>query len=524
MLEASLSSFATYGLGFYLIYIATLLFYRRFFHPLAHIPGPPLAGVTYLYEWYYDLYLGGQFTFNLKGLHKKYGPVVRINPDDVHIDDPDYFGEVYNQSNGRVDKPSRVAEAFGPYPAAIGTVSHELHRIRRSPLNPFFSKKSVNDLFLVMCRPTNILCKRLDEACKTGETINMKYIYAAVTLDIINDYCFASSTENVLKPDFGRKGFDDVDSFFAVSLLNIHIPWLLRLNYSLPVSHRFIFSPSDLYTHLPLQDRVNKFLTPALADVLDFRKDLSRQVENIRDGKDKSYENAGHRTLFHELLESKLPPSELKRDRLREEAFSVVTAGSGTTAQTLRGAAYHIAANRSIRQRLYDELRVAIPDPSDPPSLHKLEQLPYLSAVVKEGLRLCNPVTHRVSRQFPDKSLNCHGYVIPAGSTLGMTAYLTHHNENIYPEPTAFRPERWLEQDKSLERYLVSFSGGPRGCLGKNLARAELFLILALVFRQFDFDVSGVVRERDIDVSRDYMLAAQASDSPGILVKVKKAC
>ncbi|OJD13545.1 hypothetical protein AJ78_06005 [Emergomyces pasteurianus Ep9510] len=505
MLEASLSSLAAYGLGFYLSYIAALVFHRFFFHPLAHIPGPQLAGATYLYEWYYDLYLCGQFTFKLKEIHKKYGPVVRINPDYVHINDPDYFGEIYNQSNGRVDKPSRVAKAFGPYPAVIGTQSHELPRIRRGALNPFFSKKSVNDLFHVMCRPIDILCKRLDKACKTGETLNMKYMYAAVAQDIINDYCFATGPEYVLKPDFGRKSFDDVDSFVEISLINIHIPWLIHLSYSLP-------------------DRVIKYLTPALADILDFRKDISRQVENIRDGKDKSYENAGHRTLIHELLQSKLPPNELKRDRLRDEAFNTVKTGSGTIALTLREIAYHIAADQAIRQRLYNELRVAIPDPSKPPFLHELEQLPYLSAVIKEGLRLCNPITHRIGRQFPDKSFNCHGYVIPAGSDLGMTAYLIHLNEDIYPEPMAFKPERWLEQGKRLERYLVPFSGGPRACLGNNLARAELFLILALVFRQFDFDVSRVSRERDIDFSRDFLVAGQARDSPGILVKVKRVC
>jgi hypothetical protein len=55
-----------------------------------------------------------------------------------------------------------------------------------------------------------------------------------------------------------------------------------------------------------------------------------------------------------------------------------------------------------------------------------------------------------------------------------------------------------------------------------NLARAELFLILAAVFRQFDFDISAVRRDRDIDVSRDYILGAQARDSPGILVTVKE--
>ena len=86
-----------------------------------------------------------------------------------------------------------------------------------------------------MWHPIEILLDRLRSAAQTGETLNMKYIYAAVTLDIINAYCFAHEPFNVRQPDFGRKGFDDVDSFLEVSLLNIHIPWAMRFTYSLPV-------------------------------------------------------------------------------------------------------------------------------------------------------------------------------------------------------------------------------------------------------------------------------------------------
>ncbi|PWY82160.1 putative benzoate 4-monooxygenase cytochrome P450 [Aspergillus heteromorphus CBS 117.55] len=494
-----------YGTACYLIYAVALVIYRFYYHPLAHIPGPTLAKGTYLFEWYYDLYLGGQLTFKLQELHEEYGPVIRINPDEVHIHDPDFFDEVYNQTNGRAVKPQRVAEVFGPYPAAMGTQTHELHHIRRSALNPLFSRRSVQNLVPTMRKSIDILCTRLYAACKSDETFNMKHMYAALTLDIINDFCFAMEPQSTAKSDFDRKWFDDLDTFLEFSLLSIHIPWVMSWGHSIP-------------------DSINKILAPAMADLLDFRQDISLLVEAIRHSRDKSHEKTRHNTVIHDLLQSKLPPPELERDRLRDEVFSLVTAGSGTTAYVLRGTAYHISASPTIQTKLHQELQSAIPDPTNPPPLPDLEKLPYLCAVINEGLRLCDPAAHRTERQLPDKTLNCHGTVIPAGTMLGMTSFLTHRNEQIYPDPLAFRPERWLgNEGKRLDRYLVSFGRGPRACVGMNLARAELVLILAAVFRRFYFDVKDVSRERDIELSRDCIVAAQAKDSPGILVKVRVA-
>jgi cytochrome P450 len=127
-------------------------------------------------------------------------------------------------------------------------------------------------------------------------------------------------------------------------------------------------------------------------------------------------------------------------------------------------------------------------------------------------------------RQYPDKAFDYQGYQIPPNVTVGMSPNMVHFNEEKFPEPQVFKPERWFGPDATrLQRYLVSFSRGPRVCLGVVLARAELFIILASVFRQFEFDVSEIVRSRDIDLSRDYILGAHAVDSPGALVKVKLA-
>lgn len=106
-----------------------------------------------------------------------------------------------------------------------------------------------------------------------------------------------------------------------------------------------------------------------------------------------------------------------------------------------------------------------------------------------------------------------------------MTTLLIHENEDVFRDAQVFRPERWLDSKNSetphhLQRYLVAFSRGSRSCLGINLAWAELYLIVASVFRRFEFDVEGVVCERDIDVAKDVIMGVPRADSKGIVVKV----
>lgn len=72
-------------------YLLCLVTYRLFFHPLRHVPGPFLARLTYWYQIYYDAFCGGIMPRQMPGLHLKYGPVVRIAPDRVHINDPEFY-------------------------------------------------------------------------------------------------------------------------------------------------------------------------------------------------------------------------------------------------------------------------------------------------------------------------------------------------------------------------------------------------------------------------------------------------
>jgi len=246
----------------------------------------------------------------------------------------------------------------------------------------------------------------------------------------------------------------------------------------------------------------------------------------MKDDKKKAETKEGslQRTIFHELLESNLPPEEKSLERLWQEGQIVVGAGADTTANALTVSTFHLLDNPEKCRKLKAELEIAMPDKYAPARLGVIEKLPYLSAVLLEGLRLSYGVSSRLQRVAPTEVLKFHEWAIPPGTPVGMTSVLMHHNESIFPESYSFIPERWADQPdagRSLERYLVPFSKGSRQCIGINLARAELYLTLATVFRRYDMELFETTRERDVDLKHDMFLPQPSYESQGMRVIFK---
>lgn len=198
----------------------------------------------------------------------------------------------------------------------------------------------------------------------------------------------------------------------------------------------------------------------------------------------------------------------------------MIAAGQVTTADYLKKISYHILTNPDILTRLRTELSTIMPDPQVLPPLQQLEQLPYLNAVINEGFRISYGVTSRLQRVVPDGELQFREWVIPAGTPVGMTSIFMHDDPEKFPNPRTFKPDRWTEpESKNLERYLVNFSKGTRACLGQNLARAEIYLVLAAVFRQFDLELFETTRE-DADVAHDFFNPQAVQWSKGVRAMV----
>lgn len=225
------------------------------------------------------------------------------------------------------------------------------------------------------------------------------------------------------------------------------------------------------------------------------------------------------------MLESNLPDSEKSSKRVAQEAQTLVSAGSTTTVHFLKTTIYFILADANVHKRLKAELEKAIPDPNHMPPLHVLKQLCYLDCVVKEGSRLTHGPASRLTRTAPNQDLKFEEHILPAGTAISMSHFVQHRNADIFPEPDDFNPDRWVQTSErpfKLERYLVNFSRGARGCLGINLAQVEMYLTLATLFRRFHLELHNTDIS-DVEMAHDFFIPYARKDSKGVRVYIKQS-
>jgi cytochrome P450 len=168
---------------------------------------------------------------------------------------------------------------------------------------------------------------------------------------------------------------------------------------------------------------------------------------------------------------------------LRDELVTALAAGHETTATALAWALERVLGHPRVHARLVDEVRAlgAEPEPE------KLAALPYLDAAVKETLRM-RPVVPVVGRIL-QKPYRLGGYDLPAGTAVAPCVYLAHHDPQIYPEPFAFEPERFLDVQPDPASFLP-FGGGLRRCVGATFALYETKIVLGTMLAACDFTLA----------------------------------
>jgi cytochrome P450 len=236
---------------------------------------------------------------------------------------------------------------------------------------------------------------------------------------------------------FMEKGSDFNGIIGAIGGILVYVSLIGQV----PLAHKFLLGNPLLPKILPSIEEANKVLQFSVQQVQD-------RLNNPTPRKD----------ILNQLITThNKDPTNLSIDEIIAITTTNVIAGSDTTAISLASVLYHLAKYPEARKRLEQEITSAVREgrASNPITYAEAVNLPYLSAVIDEAMRI-HPATGLIlERRVPKGGISLHGVDLPEGTIVGVNAWALHHNKDIFgQDANTFRPERWIEGDKDVIREM----------------------------------------------------------------------
>ncbi|CCF34970.1 cytochrome P450 [Colletotrichum higginsianum] len=437
------------------VFAALALFYlaRCLSSPLLKVPGPGLSRFTSVVLRWHEF--GANRTLYIHSLHLKYGPVVRIAPNEVSFTSYEAVKEIYGSLGSGYDK-HRFYNLFKVFQrrTMFSTLEKGEHAKRKRLIADRYANSNV-------VKPTAMsgIEKRAEEfarqcadATKTSVDVYVKlHSYAC---DCITHHLFHPYGTNSLQIPEDTKMMEQVTT--DDSLRNR----LIQHHY--PVFYQYFSRLLDLFFDPRTTPLAKNFVVGATSKIDPAPFTLLSRLQD--------------------KTEKASSVNQLDNTDIAAECMDHMVAGIDTTGDSLCFLMWELSqpASLEFQKRLQDEIREH-PDVS-------FDKLSYLDAVVQEGLRCYPAIPMSLPRVVPDGGKQVDGYFIPGGSIVSSQAYSVHrNNEAVFPSPDVFNPERWMSPvgEAERKRHMFAFSHGGRGCVGKHLALAEMKTLLRAIYSRY---------------------------------------
>lgn len=255
----------------------------------------------------------------------------------------------------------------------------------------------------------------------------------------------------------------------------------------IPILHKFLLGNPLLIKVLPVLEMYNSVLNFTLK-VIESRGDFTH------DGKVLELDDdcAGRDQLSRWSAISAKDPSKISTEDLVVHTTANVMGGTDTTAATFRSVIYNLLRHPDLLAKLVREIDQAAASGQLSNLVTYKEvtaHLPYLQAIVKEAFRIHPSVPMIFERYVPAGGVEICGQYMPAGTNVGINPWVVQHDPNVFPDPEAFIPERWIENSpdrlREMEASMLLFGAGSRSCPGKSLAQVQLYKLITEIFRRF---------------------------------------
>ncbi|EED11797.1 benzoate 4-monooxygenase cytochrome P450, putative [Talaromyces stipitatus ATCC 10500] len=436
-------------------YIIGIILYRLYLSPLAGFPGPKIAAVTTLYEFYYDAVKGMKLYEHIQALHGIYGPIIRISPHELHIDDPDFYRTLNRKNN--LDKCPRY---YAIADTLVTTPDHERHYHWRAGVQSYY--KSAAERYEPIIYG---VVKRFSRGLT--DSVNLSSAFRTLTYEIICRVYLVPNPEGLLASDFAAHLNRSFGQF-------IRIMTLLRLLFGHTIANwiggagnvgfkLLALFPKRLHYHVTGWSLENE------NSIVHLQQKLARLVIDPLISSESLPDDPMCPMLPAIYASDKVPPEAKKRSSLLPDTLGVVLAGTEATANVLDTIMYYLLKDKEKLERLQTELWETLPGNSENVDFQQLKDLPYLHGTkLTASLRLERGSEFRTPRILHEPLCYNGQFVIPAGTSISVTQKTLHDNPKIFEKPSEFQPDRWLDDDKkqAMLGYLVPFGIGQRSCLG----------------------------------------------------------
>ncbi|CAK7198486.1 hypothetical protein SEUCBS139899_001147 [Sporothrix eucalyptigena] len=383
-----------------LVYIAKIL-RCAYATPLRTVPGPWHSKFTSF--WLKKQILSGRRMHWIHEQHQKYGPVVRVGPNEVDFTDQSAFKEIHRIGSGYNKDPWYTSFRTGETQDVFSMTNPREHAQRRKLFSPLFSNSNLaaNWYHTIIDKVNTTVNKIKEEAYQNGEVDIFKW-WTFMTADVISHLAFGEPFGML---EQGKKTYhmQKIDEASKFGLLCSELPWIRYIVNWTPIRAVQELDADSIIQH------------------------LAEQVMQKTRGN-----GLGATHVFSRIVAvNEKDKNALTDYELAFEAGGFIVAGSGTTAVSLTYLVWAVLSDPEVQAKLEAEVGALQDGYTDT----ELENLSYLSAVIEETLRMYSAAPGALPRVVPNGGATLGGYFIPEGTTASTQAYSYHRDATVYPNP-----------------------------------------------------------------------------------------
>ena len=467
--------------GSSIAYIVWRVVYNRFFHPLRDIPGPFFASITPF--WYWRAVRFGRGQDHQLPIHKRYGKFVRIAPNEVQIMDATALDTIYGTKYEFIK-----GEFYNNFDTAINPKrtdsfserNEAKHTERRRMVAPIYTQGAVLEYEPCVDRVITLFHKQMARFAASGETFDMSLWLRKYTFDVIGEIFYGRE---------GGFGFirDNIDYNEWCHLMDIMPNPVAAIN-NIPWGFRSLYFLTELI--LPQTRKGVKGFSTAVAQA---HVAVKQRLDDMEEGKPYN-DNDSLSKLIGLANDEK---SKFNILDATTEIWAIIWAGSDTTAIALTAIFYFLHKNPPMLAKLRAEVDQAFNDGTltYPVRFNDGIKLPYLHAVVLEAMRVHPSLGTGLPRIVPHPGVEISGRFLPGGTGVMLNQNAVHFDTNVFgADAEQFIPERWLRDNDGgknaayMERHMMHFGYGKRICIGRHITLTEMYKLLPVVLRDFEFE------------------------------------